>query len=75
MIVDFHLTQINIVGITIRGDTGFNEQEIQACTYLIDFLGSQFSKCALLIVTNAEMIDEEAQEKYIYNLKIGIYVH
>jgi len=69
--IDFHLTQINIVGITIRGDTGFNEQEVEACNYLISFLGPTFSRCALLIVTNTEMMNDISTSKYIEELRKG----
>jgi len=69
--VDFHLTQINIVAITIRGDTGFNEQEVIVSNHLIDFLGPAFSQCAMLIVSNTESMPQNKREKYIQDLKIG----
>eukprot|EP01113_Clastostelium_recurvatum_P035715 TRINITY_DN5009_c0_g1_i2.p1 TRINITY_DN5009_c0_g1~~TRINITY_DN5009_c0_g1_i2.p1 ORF type:complete len:373 (+),score=34.20 TRINITY_DN5009_c0_g1_i2:293-1411(+) len=69
--VDHNLTHINIVAIAVRMDTGFNTQEVDACNELIEFLGPEFSKSALLLITHAEMGTPARRQRYIEEMSAG----
>eukprot|EP01125_Pyxidicula_operculata_P002462 TRINITY_DN12320_c0_g1_i1.p1 TRINITY_DN12320_c0_g1~~TRINITY_DN12320_c0_g1_i1.p1 ORF type:complete len:280 (-),score=23.98 TRINITY_DN12320_c0_g1_i1:39-878(-) len=66
--IDFRMTRINAIVITINGNTGFTGRELESATVLMNFLGHRFSDVALLAVTHCESMTEDSRKRYVKRL-------